>query len=169
MDESEMREALRRKLSDPRWRARQEREYRRIVEGPSTVRSSLRAPAAPSSAAYRPPIVPPGMAPIVDEEPGTVDALWLGNWQRSAGALTITRFPDDTVALDQPGGERTLFRICPAPRGRRSWLSETYSGAGRLVDTYRCADTFADAAGASLEMHRAALAMYSEIAGDTEY
>ncbi|HLJ54206.1 MAG TPA: hypothetical protein VKT77_04150 [Chthonomonadaceae bacterium] len=166
MDDQTMREALLRKLSDPQWRAEQERRYRQIVgEAP--------APALARSEGFTPPprleTIRFAPAPLPAEpEPDTIEALWNGNWQRSAGALTITRFPDDSVALDHPDGARTLFSPCPAPRDRFSWLSDTVSGAGRPLESYRCADRYEDAAEALLEMHRAALAIFAELRAETE-
>lgn len=161
MDDESMRKALLKKLSDPQWKAEQERRYRKIMGGaeiafsapPPRRRESIRQPDLPMPR---------------EEEPATVEALWLGNWQRSSGALTITRYPDDTIVLDHPDGARTLFHPCPAPRGRFSWLSDTYNGAGRSIETYRCPERFEKAEAALLEMHRAALALFAKIVNETE-
>ena len=147
MNDEAMRKALLRKMSDPQWKAEQERRYRQIVgeaaiafqPPPKRPRETIRLPDTPLPR---------------EEKPATVEALWLGNWQRSSGALTMTRFPDDTIALDHPDGARTLFHACPAPRDRFSWLSDTYNGAGRSVETYRSPDRYETAAEALLEMHR---------------
>ena len=157
-----MRRALLEKLSDPRWKVQQARRYRQIM-GETEI--AFTAP----QAGFRESIPLSDMMPLPEEEEaGTVEALWLGNWQRSSGALTITRYPDDTVVLDYPGGERTLFRPCPAPRNRYSWQSETYDGAAARSEAYRCPDRFEDAGEALLEMHRAALAMFTELAAEPD-
>jgi len=161
MDDETMRKALLRKLNDPQWKTEQARRYREIV-GETGIEFMAPPPR------FRETIHPPQVSLPVEEEPKTVEALWLGNWQRSSGALTVTRFPDDTITLDHPDGARTLFHPCPAPRSRFSWLSDTYNGAGRSIETYRCPERFETAAEALLEMHRAALAMFTEIARDTE-
>ena len=161
MDDKEMRKALLRKLSDPQWKAEQERRYRRII-GETEIAFTARP------ARFRETIRLPDVPMPAEEEAATVEALWLGNWQRSSGALTITRFPDDTVVLDHPDSAHTLFQPCPAPRSRFSWLSDTYSGEGRSIETYRCPERFEDADEALLEMHRAALAMFTEIASEAE-
>jgi hypothetical protein len=167
MSEDEaMRRALQRKLSDPEWKSEQERRYRDII-GAAEPRAP-RVPRVASPQRRQQPIVLFGSPPIDIEEPGTVEGLWMGNWQRSSGAATLTRFPDDTVVLDRPGGERAVFRTCDAAHGNCSWLSETYSSAGRLIGTHRCPDRFADAEEALLEMHRAALALFTEVASETD-
>jgi hypothetical protein len=165
MDDKQMREALQRKLSDPQWKAEQDRRYRQIVgDAPTPARQSGRFDIAPprlETIRFAP-------APPIEPEADTIEALWNGNWQRSAGALTITRFPDDTVALDHPDGARTVFRPCPAPRSRHSWMCDTVNGAGWPIESYRCPDRYEDAAEALLEMHRAALAMFAELRSETE-
>lgn len=161
MDDDAMRRALMEKLRNPEWKAKQEARYRQIV-GEAEVTFADRPPRS------RRPALPAGNPPPVEEEPGTVEALWMGNWQRSSGALTITRFPDDTVVLDHPDGWRSQFRTCPAPRGRYTWLSESSGATGRQKEVYRCPERFEDAREAVLEMHRAALAMYTEAATEME-
>ena len=171
MSDEEMRRALREKLSDPGWKARQAKLYRDIV-GESEVRfagpteSEIRF-SKPGMAQWHEPVIPAD-PPEPEEEPDTVEALWMGNWQRSAGALTLTRFPDGTIALDYPAGGRTLFASCAAPRGRFSWFSETVSAAGRGTETYRCPDRYETADEALLEMHRAAHALFAEVVSERE-
>ena len=157
-----MRKALLEKLNDPHWKAQQERRYRQIM-GESDI--AFTTPPARSRESI--PVVGTTL-PSVEEEPKSIEALWTGNWQRSLGALTITRFPDDTVVLDSPSGDRTLFRSCPAPRTRFSWLSETQDAIGSRTYTYRCPDRYETEEEALLEMHRAAMARFLEIAGETE-
>jgi len=158
MNDEAMRRVLLEKLSDPRWKAQQARRYRQIMG-----ETEIAFTAPPARLRESIPIM--DMMPLPAEEvAGTLDALWMGNWQRSLGALTITRFPDDTVVLDYPGGERTLFQPCHAPRNRFSWQSETFDGAATRSEAYRCPDRFEDADEALLEMHHAALAMFIELA-----
>jgi len=163
MDDEAMRKALFNKLSDPRWKAEQDRRYRQIVG-----ESEIEFVTPPRK--YRETISVPGIPPtfVQEEAPASVDGLWMGNWQRSSGALTITRYPDDTIALDDPDGARTVFQPCPAPRNRFSWSSQTSSGTGRRSENYLCPDRYDTAAEALLEMHRAALAMFTELASELE-
>jgi hypothetical protein len=161
MDDETMRKALLQKLSDPEWKARQASRYRQIM-GETEIAFT------PPASRIRERIVLQNEPMPAEETPGTIEALWMGNWQRSSGALTITRFPDNTIALDDPDGDRTLFQVETAARNRYTWSSETISGAGRQSDRYRCPDRYKDAAEAMLEMHRAALAMYSELAAERE-
>jgi hypothetical protein len=161
MDDDAMRRALFEKLNDPRWKAQQDRRYRQIV-GESDIEFS--APPA----TFRGKLAPSGLPPayVKEEEPDSIEALWLGNWQRSAGAVTITRYPDDTIALDHPDGDRTIFQPCPAPHNRFTWSSETTHATGRRPDSHRCPDRYEDPAEALLQMHRAALAMFAELASE---
>lgn len=163
MDDETMRKALLKKLTDPQWKAAQEQRYQQIV-GETEITFS--APPPRRNNAVSLPETPLPLPP--EEKPATVEALWLGNWQRSSGALTITRFPDDTIVLDHLDGARTQFHACPAPRNRFSWLSDTYNAGGRAIETYRCPERFEDAGEALLEMHRAALAMFAEIVTERE-
>lgn len=160
MEDEAMRKLLMQKLSDPRWRAKQDERYDEIVG------TEIRVDPPPRR--VRESVIMAGAPPPREEEPGSVEALWMGNWQRSAGALTITRFPDNTVVLDRPDGARTLFRICSAPRNRYSWLSERTSRDGRVVETDRCPDRFATSSETLLEMHRSALALFAELASELD-
>ena len=116
MDDESMRKALLKKLSDPQWKAEQERRYRKIMGGaeiafsapPPRRRESIRQPDLPMPR---------------EEEPATVEALWLGNWQRSSGALTITRYPDDTIVL--PG-----CKDC-GPKAKSSFRPRIWLGPGK--------------------------------------
>ncbi len=161
MDDEIMRKLLLRKLNDPEWKAKQARQYRQIM-------GEREITFAPRQPHFRETILPSATSLPKEEEPGTVEALWMGNWQRSSGALTITRFPDDTVLIDYPDGSRIQFRPCPAPRNLYSWSSESHSPTGRLTENYRCPDRFASADEALLGMHQAALAMYSDAAAEAD-
>jgi hypothetical protein len=163
MDDEAMRKALFDKLNNPEWKAEQDRRYRQIV-GEHEI--AFVTPPKERREAITVPVIAPTF--VREQEPTSVDGLWLGNWQRSSGALTITRYPDDTITLDHPGGDRTIFRPCPAQRNRFTWSSETVRAAGRRSETYVCPDRFQDPDEALLEMHRAALSMYTELAIEME-
>ncbi len=161
MDEETMRKALLKKLADPQWKAEQERRYRQIM-GETEIAFASPPPRKRETLPMPDPPMP------AEEEPASVEALWLGNWQRSSGALTITRYPDDTVVLDHPDGDRTLFQACPAPRVRYTWLSDTFNRAGRSIESYRCPERYENIGEALLDMHRAALAMFAHIVDERE-
>ena len=167
-DDEIMRKALLRKLQDPEWMADQERRYANIVgnpapnrEAPPATRSRLTV-FAPISFDY-------DAARIVQEDPTTVDGLWLGNWQRSAGAYTVTRYPDETIRLDYPDGRRSIYKTCRSMGSWFSWAIDEHDAGGRMVSTRTVREKYRTIEEALFEMHRSVLAEFDETVAANPY
>ena len=151
-----MRRALERKLRDPEWRARQQRRYGQIVAG----ETGTRIPIANELSLRELDALGALDDSTVDEEEGAIEALWLGRWQRSADAYTITRMPDNSVRLDNPDGTRQVFRICDGTVDGFSWMAEEVAGSGVTIATRHFAIDYGTEEAAFLAMHKAALAEF---------
>jgi len=168
--EIEMRRALERRLKDPRWQARQQQRYSEIVDGNESSNTGFIDIADSYSPSSRQTqfSVNTGQSwlPLPHDEPKTVDDLWIDSWQRSSGALTVTRFPDDTIRIDFANGSCSLYRSEDGPGKQFSWKSETYDARGLRIDIQYSGPTFESSDKAIFDMHRAALATFDELRDD---
>jgi hypothetical protein len=158
-DDDVLRAALRRRLEDPKFRARIERRYDEIIGEPGVAglitpavgrdygsefveypRIRVAAPSSQHIAAM------PG-------EPETIEAIWNGNWQRSVGIYTLTRF-DSSINLDGSDGTQVVYTRTKS-QGRFTWKTEHYEN-GRKTETRRYEYSYDTAEEALFEMHRAA-------------
>lgn len=158
-----MREALQRKLQNPDWMAEKELEYDEIV-GTDTTRLPIvldaRMPAFAELLDYLPADLP------TFDEPTTIDGLWLDRWQRSSGAFTLTRLPDETVRLDYPTGARYIYRVAGTPGSSYHWIAEEYDLAGRRINSRRTTERYETHQEALFQMHRAALSDFDDLTND---
>ncbi len=161
-NDEDMRSALLKKLNDPAWLEEKEQEYNRIV-GPDNgfpIVVDMRLPAHPDILEYT-----GGSVPLFDE-PTTIDGLWLDRWQRSSGAFTITRMPDDTIRLDYPSGARYTYRIVKAASNGYSWAAEEFDLVGKRINSRRSTERYDTLDKAQFEMNRAAIAEFEDLTND---
>jgi len=159
--DEQKRAALLKKLQDPAWIQEKEHEYDRIVGSDKgfPIILDMRLPAYPDILEFA------GAAIPTFDEPTTIDGLWLDRWQRSSGAFTLTRMPDDTIRLDYPTGARFTYRIARSASGY-SWTAEEFDLVGRRINSRRSTDRFDDRDEALFEMHRAALSEFDDLTND---
>ena len=163
-EENAMREALQKKLQNPDWTEKMEHVYERIVGSDRglTYLLDLRNPVYSEALDLA-----IGAIPTFDE-PTTIDGLWLDRWQRSSGAFTVTRLPDDTIRIDYPTGARYVYRVARTASSSFAftWIAEEFDLAGRRINSKRTTDRFDSYEDALFEMHRAALSEFDDLTND---
>jgi hypothetical protein len=161
-DDEAKRAALLKKLQNPAWIEEKEQEYDRIVGSDKgfPIILDLRLPAYPEILEFT-----GGSVPVFDE-PTTIDGLWLDRWQRSSGAFTITRMPDDTILLDYPTGARYTYRLVRSSNSGYSWTAEEFDLVGKRINSRRSTDRYETRDEALFEMHRAALSEFDDLTND---
>ena len=167
-DDEMMRRALLRKIQDPEWMADQERRYENIVGSAAVHRDP---PAA--NYGWVTTSVPISFDDVgsmsAEEEPTTIDGLWMGNWQRSTGAYTVTRYPDETIHMDYPDGHSAVYKPCRSAGHWFSWAIDEHDAGGRIIATRRVREKHRTAEEALFQMHRSVLTEFDEIVAANPY